>query len=85
MWRLGGVGGLARVLDLQVHDSSRHVVRVLLLARVQHHGRVDAVEDPLVQHEDLAAAVLLGGGAEDLHGEVQLVRDRGQADPRQHA
>nr|WP_201791094.1 hypothetical protein [Nesterenkonia sp. PF2B19] len=47
---------------------------------MDHQGHGVVVKAAPLQHEDLAAAVLLRGGADDLHGETELVRDGGQSD-----
>ena len=47
--------------------------------RVDHHRRVDVVEDPALEHGDLAPATLLGRGAEHPDGEPELVGHAGQA------
>ena len=48
---------------------------------VHHHGGVDAGEGAAFEHEDLAAAALLGGGAEHADGEPELVGHGGQGQP----
>ena len=40
---------------------------------VDHHRGVDAVEGAALEHEHLAAAALLGRGAEHAHGEPEVV------------
>ena len=40
---------------------------------MDHHRRVDVVEDAGLQHEDLAATSLLGRSAQHPHGETELV------------
>jgi len=40
---------------------------------VDHHRGLQTVEDPSVEHQDLAAAALFGRGSEHLHGETELV------------
>ena len=47
--------------------------------RVDHHRRVDVVEDAGVEHEHLAAAALLGRRAEHPDGEAELVGQRERA------
>ena len=50
--------------------------------RVHHHGGVHAGEGAALEHEDLAAAALLGRGAEHPDAESDVVGDRGQGQPR---
>ena len=49
---------------------------------VDHHRGVHVVEEAGVDQVDLAAAALLGGRAEQRHGQVELVGDGGQPDGR---
>jgi hypothetical protein len=48
---------------------------------VHHQRGVDAVEGALSRHQLLAAAVLLGGGAQQAHPTRQVVRHRRQGQP----
>jgi hypothetical protein len=51
---------------------------------VHHHGGVEPVEHALFKHQDLAAAVLLGGRAEYLDREAEVVRHRCEQPPGGH-
>ena len=48
-------------------------------AGVHHHRRVTPVEGAPFEHEDLAAAALLGRRAEHLHGDAEVVGQGGQS------
>ena len=48
---------------------------------VHHHRRVDAVEGALLDHEDLAAAALLGRGAQDHDPPAELVGEGRGGEP----
>jgi len=49
---------------------------------VHHHRGVDAGEGAALEHEDLAAAAFLGGGAEHSHGDPEVVGERRQRERR---
>ncbi len=46
--------------------------------RVHHHREVGPVEDAAGEHQDLTAAVLLGGRPEEADGDAELVNLCGQ-------
>src|SRR5687768_8552536 len=52
---------------------------------MDHHRRVHAVEGAALEHEDLAAAALLGRRAEHLHRDAEVVGQRSQRHSRAHA
>ncbi len=49
---------------------------------MDHHGGVHVIEHALVQHGDLAAPALFGRGPEHPDGQVQVVGQGGQTQPR---
>ena len=49
---------------------------------VDHHRHVDAVEGAPLEQQDLAAAALLGRGADDPHGHAEVVGHGGQGQAR---
>nr|BFE82409.1 hypothetical protein GCM10020093_050100 [Planobispora longispora] len=49
---------------------------------MDRHRRVHAVEDARLQQQRLAPAALLGGGADHLHGQAQLIGERCQRQTR---
>ena len=59
-----GVGGPARVVDVEVVDGQAGGDEPVLGPGVDHHRRVGAVEGAALEQEDLAAAALLGRRAE---------------------
>ena len=73
-----GVRGLAPVADLPVADRQAGHRLTLDRRGVHHHRRVDAVEGAALEHQDLAAAALLGRRAEHLHGQPEVVGERGE-------
>ena len=76
------VGGLAAVHDLELrHRDAGHAHQVDARG-VHHQRRVDAVEGALARHQLLAAAVLLGGGAEHTDAPRQALAERGEGDAR---
>ncbi|WP_371801297.1 hypothetical protein OHA38_37365 [Streptomyces sp. NBC_01732] len=49
---------------------------------VHHHRHCHIVEGAAFEHQHLAASLLLGRGAEELHPAAEFVGDRGQRDRR---
>ena len=68
--------------DVDVLRRERLALDVVAVARVVQQGGVEALEQPVVDHDLLAAAPLLGGRAEEDDLAGQLVGDRGQGDGR---
>jgi hypothetical protein len=69
------------VADGQVLDREARQDERLVGGGVDHHRGVDAVEHAGVEHQDLAAAALLGRRPDDLHGEAELVGERREREP----
>ncbi len=59
------VRGPARPGDPQRSGGEARVVDLVEVARVEHRHRVHPLEGAAVEHDDLAAAALLGRGAQD--------------------
>ena len=77
-----GGGGVRRSCPLKCTskwETARQVpLQALGRPGVDHQRRVHAVEDAPLEHEDLAAAALLGRCAEHLDGDAEVVGDAGQ-------
>ena len=67
---------------LDVLRGERVALHVRAIARVVEQRRVDPLEQPVVDHELLAAAPFLGGRAEEDDLARQVVGDGGQGDRR---
>src|SRR5439155_1889211 len=78
----GRVRRPARVADLEVPPSQGHRLDHVDRRRVHHHGRVRVREDAALEELDLAAAALLGGGADDAHREADVIGDARGGDAR---
>ena len=72
------VGRPTVVVNVEV--AYRQAVHAVGLGRrgVDHHRRVEAVEDTGVEHLDLAATAFLGRRAEDRDGDAEIVGQRGK-------
>ena len=66
--------------DVDVLGHERPARRVAAVARVVHQGRVEAGEEPVLDHLGLAAATLLGRRPEEDDLAGQLVGDRREGD-----
>ena len=79
-----GMGLLAFEEDVEVGHGEAGAGQALDRPGVDHHGGVDVLEGAAVQHEDFAAAPLLGGRAEHPHLQAYVVGHRGQGQPGPH-
>ena len=54
--------------------------------RVHHHGRVDAVENAMLQHQDFSAGIadFFGRRAQHSHSDAGFIRDFRRCDSRAH-
>ena len=75
-----GVCLLALKGDVEVIDRETECVETFGGEGVHHHRGVDVVEVTGVDEIDLAATALFRRGAQQGHGEVQLVGDRTESD-----
>ncbi len=57
----GGVRRSAAKIELEPQRGECRVREEVTIERVEHHGRVDTVEDAGLDHGDLASSALLGG------------------------
>ena len=58
---------------VEVGDREAGGLEPLVGPRVDHHRRMDVVEDALLEHDHLAAAALFGRRAEHRHRDPELV------------
>ena len=81
MGRRRGVRRLPLVVDLHLGHGEGAEPEQVTVGRMDHHGRGQPLEEPGLDHEDLAAAALLGRRAQDAHPSAGLVSERrgGQA------
>ena len=70
-----GVRLLTGVADLELGAGEERLLDHVHRRRMHHHRGVNAGEHAAVEEEDLAAAALLGGRADDAHGEADVVGD----------
>ena len=75
-----GVGLEAGEHDVDVLRGQRVALDVAAVARVVEQGGVEPVEQPVLDHDRLAAAPLLGRRAEEHDLARQLIGDRGERD-----
>ena len=80
-----GVGLEAVEDDVDILGRERMGLDVVPVAGVEQEGGVDAVEQPIVDHELLATPPLLGGRAEEHDLAGQIVGDCGEGDGCAHA
>ena len=84
-WCGAGVGCPAGERDVELAHGEARRVQALNRPRVHHHGQVDAIEPPTLEHERLATAGLFGGCAKDAYLDAELVSDGCQSDRRPNA
>ncbi len=79
-----GVSALAGEDDVEVGHGQTGARQPLGGPGMDHHGRVDVVEHPVLQHGDLATTTFFGRSAEHPHGQAQIVGQPGQSDAGPH-
>ncbi len=67
--------------EMHVRDRQRPVQHLGPRVGMEHHRRVDFLEDAGVDQPDLAAATLLGRRADDEHATAQAIERLGQRNP----
>ena len=77
--------GLALIFDMAVRHRERPGPGDVDRARMDHRRRVQAVESAAFEHLDLAAATLLGRGAQHVQGDAQVVGQGGECGGRSHS
>ena len=75
------MGGPADEFEVHMRDRQRPVEDLRPRVGMEHHGRVDFLEDAGPDQADLPAAAFLGRGADDEHASRQPVERIGQRDP----